>query len=83
MSIKIKYSNSVRAYRKNLYALIFLPRRNMSENNKIQTGNINSFIHHKIDKTTYLVQVHFSKKSTQSVEDKLKRVIMHDLKHGK
>jgi hypothetical protein len=55
----------------------------MSENNKIQTGNINSFLHHKIDKTTYLVQVHFSKKSTQSVEDKLKRVIMHDLKHRK
>lgn len=40
-------------------------------------------IHKKIGKTMYLVEVHFSKTSTQSVEDKLKRVILHDLKHGK
>ncbi|MCI9636151.1 MAG: hypothetical protein HFG77_07115, partial [Hungatella sp.] len=37
----------------------------------------------KIDKTRYLVEVHFSATSTQSVEDKLKRVILHDLEHGK
>ena len=37
----------------------------------------------KIDRTTYLVEVHFSDTSTQSVEDKLKRVILHDLEHGK
>ena len=37
----------------------------------------------KIDKTRYLVEVHFSDTSTQSVEDKLKRVILHDLEHGK
>ena len=37
----------------------------------------------KIDKTTYLVEVHFSATSTQSVEEKLKRVILHDLQHGK
>ncbi|MCR2046990.1 transposon-encoded TnpW family protein [Acetatifactor muris] len=37
----------------------------------------------KIDKTTYLVEVHFSATSTQSVEDKLKRVILHDLEHRK
>ena len=30
----------------------------------------------------YLVEVHFSDTSTQSVEDKLKRVILHDLEHG-
>ncbi len=36
----------------------------------------------KIDKTTYLVEVHFSAASTQSVKDKLKRVIFHDLEHG-
>jgi hypothetical protein len=28
-------------------------------------------------------EVHFSATSTQSVEDKLKRVILHDLEHGK
>ena len=32
---------------------------------------------------SYLVEVHFSATSTQSVEDKLKRVILHDLEHGK
>ena len=37
----------------------------------------------KIDKTTYLVEVHFSDTSTQSVEDKLKRVILQDLEHWK
>jgi len=37
----------------------------------------------KIDKTTYVVEVHFSDTSTQSVADKLKRVILHDLEHGK
>ena len=37
----------------------------------------------KINKMTYLVDVHFSDMSTQNVEDKLKRVILHDLEHGK
>ncbi len=38
----------------------------------------------QIDKTRYLVEVHFSDTSTQSVEDnKLKRVILHDLEYGK
>ena len=36
----------------------------------------------KIDKTTYLVEVHFSDTSTQGVKDKLRRVILHDLEHG-
>ncbi len=37
----------------------------------------------KIDKTTYLVELHFSETSTRSIEDKLKRVILHDLQHEK
>ncbi len=37
----------------------------------------------KIDKTTHLVEVHFSDTSTQSVKNKLKRVILHNLQHGK
>lgn len=37
----------------------------------------------KIDKMTYLVEVHYSPISTQSLEDKLKRAILHSLEHGK
>lgn len=59
-------------------------RRNMS--GKIQTnttGRLMPCLQKKIDKTTCLVEVHFSVTSTQSIEDKLKRVILHDLEHGK
>ncbi len=44
-----------------------------------QTGRLTPCLQQKIDKTRYLVEVHFSATSTQSVEDKLKRVILHDL----
>ena len=47
------------------------------------TGPLTPCLRKKIDKTTYLVEVHFSATSTQSVKDKLKRVILHDLEHGK
>lgn len=46
------------------------------------TGRITPCLQKKIDKTTYLVEVHFSATSTQSIKDKLKRVILHDLEHG-
>ncbi len=36
----------------------------------------------KIGRTTYLVEVHFNANSNQSVEDKLKRVILYDLEYG-
>ena len=55
-------------------------------NNNIQTnttGRLTPCLQKKIDKTTYLVEVHFSDTSTQNVEDKLKRVILHNLEHGK
>ncbi len=56
----------------------------MSDNIQTNTTRrLTPCLQKKIDKTTYLVEVHFSDKSTQSVEDKLKRVILHDLKHGK
>ena len=55
----------------------------MSDNIQTNTGQISPCIQQKIDKTRYLVEVHFSDTSTQSVEDKLKRVILHDLKYGK
>ena len=45
------------------------------------TGRLTPCLQKKIDKTTYLVEVHFSSNSTQSIEDKLKRVILHDLEH--
>ncbi len=47
------------------------------------TGRSTSCLQKKIDKTTYLVKVHFSNTGTQSVEDRLKRVILHDLEHGR
>ncbi len=55
-------------------------------NDNIQTnttGRLTPCLQQKIDKTRYLVEIHFSDTSTQSVEDKLKRVILHDLEHGK
>ena len=55
----------------------------MSDNIQTTTGQILPCLQQKIDKTRYLVEVHFSDTSTQSVEDKLKRVILHDLKYGK
>ncbi len=56
----------------------------MSNNiQKTTTGRITPCLQQSIGKTRYLVEVHFSAKSTQSVEDKLKRVILHDLEHGK
>ena len=56
----------------------------MSDNIQTNTtGRLTPCLQKKIDKTTYLVEVHFSSMSIQSVEDKLKRVILHDLEHGK
>mgnify|MGYP001138432547 FL=1 len=55
----------------------------MSDNFQTNTtGRLTPCLQKKIDKTTYLVEVHFSSTSTQSIEDKLKRVILHDLEHG-
>ena len=55
----------------------------MSDNIQTNTGQISPRLQQKIDKTRYLVEVHFSDTSTQSVKDKLKCVILHDLKYGK
>ena len=65
--------------------LFFAPkRRNMNDNIQTDTtGRLTPCLQQKIDKTRYLVEIHFSDTSTQSVEDKLKRVILHDLEHGK
>ena len=64
---------------------LFTPkRRNMSDNIQTNTtGRLTPCLQKKIDKTTYLVEVHFSDTSNQNVEDNLKRVILHDLEHGK
>ena len=56
----------------------------MSDNIQTNTtGQTPPCLPQKIEKTNYLVEVHFSDTSTQSVEDRLKRVILHDLEHGK
>ena len=47
------------------------------------TGRLTPCLQKKFDKTTYVVEVHFSDTSTQSIADKLKRVILHDLEYGK
>ncbi len=46
------------------------------------TGQTPPCLQQKIGRTTYLVEVHFNANSSQSVEDKLKRVIFHDLEYG-
>ncbi len=52
----------------------------MSDNIQTNTTErLTPCLQKKIGKTAYLVEVHFSATSTQSVEDKLKRVILHDL----
>ena len=51
----------------------------MSDNIQTNTGQIAPCLQQKIDKTRYLVEVHFSDTNTQSVEDKLRRVILHDI----
>ncbi len=57
--------------------LISSKRRNMGDNIQINTiGRLTSCLQKKIDKTTDLVEVHFSPASTQSIEDKLKSVIL-------
>ena len=56
----------------------------MSDNIQTNTtGRLTPCLQKRIDKTTYLVEVHFSSTSTQSVEDKVRRVIHHDLECGK
>lgn len=56
----------------------------MSDNIQTNTaGQTPPCLQHQIEKTRYLIEVHFSDTSAQSVEDRLKRVILHDLEHGK
>lgn len=37
----------------------------------------------QIGKTTYLVGVHFNPDATETLTDKIKRLIIDDVKHGK
>lgn len=56
----------------------------MDENIQINTTErLMPCLQKKIGKTTYLVEVRFSDTSTQSVDDKLKRIIHHDLEYGR
>ena len=62
--------------------VFFAPkRRNMNDNiQTIATGKIPPCLQQTIDNTRYLAKVHFG--NIQSVGDKLKRVILHNLQHG-
>ena len=56
----------------------------MSEDIQINTaGQTPPCLQKKIENTRYLVEIHFSDTSNQSVEGKLRRVILHDIEHGK
>ena len=56
----------------------------MSDNIQSNTaGQMPPCLQHQIEKTRYLIEVHFSDTSAQSVEDRMKHVILHDLEHGK
>lgn len=46
-----------------------------------ETGRGNTFAK-KIGKTVYKVTVHFSKTSKETVQDKVKRMIMRDIENG-
>ena len=56
----------------------------MSDNIQTNTaGQTPPCLQHQIEKTRYLIEIHFSDTSAQNVEDRMKRVILHDLEHGK
>lgn len=56
----------------------------MSDNIQTTTiGRLTPCLKKKIDKTACLAEMYFSDMSTKNVEDKLKRVILHGLEHGK
>ena len=62
----------------------------MSDNIHTNTaGQTPPCLQHQIEKTRYLKEVYFSDTSAKSVEDRLRRVILHDLaqfepcSHGK
>ncbi len=65
--------------------LFLHPQRKTISNNihTATTGQTLPCLQQTIEKTRYFVEVLFSATSTQSVDDRLKRVILHDLKHGK
>ena len=55
----------------------------MSENNEKKTQEESRpHLVKTIGKTTYLVTCHFSKKSKETLHDKVKRMIMRDIQDG-
>jgi hypothetical protein len=56
---------------------------NLNENNAVETTTPHGTFTHKIGNTTYVVGVHFSKTSKETIDDKMKRLILSDLEHIK
>ena len=56
---------------------------NLNENNAVETTTPQGTFTHKIGNTTYVVGVHFSKTSKETIYDKMKRLILSDLEHIK
>lgn len=47
-----------------------------------QTNNQSGSFSMRMDNTTYVIGVHFSKTSKETLEDKVKRLIQRDVKDG-
>ena len=55
----------------------------MEEKKTPETGPDELCYRRTIGKTTYLVHVHFSKTSTETMEDKIKRMLVNEIKRLK
>ena len=52
-------------------------------NNAVSTATPQGTFTHKIGNTTYIVGVHFSKTSKETIDDKIERLIIQDLEKQK
>ncbi len=55
---------------------------NLNENNAVETTTPPSFTH-KVGGITYKVNVHFNEKSSETMDDKIKRMILEDCNNPK
>ena len=55
----------------------------INENKAVETTTPQGTFTHKIGNTTYVVGVHFSKTSKETIDDKIERLIIQDLEKQK
>ena len=56
---------------------------NTVNKNEVTNATPQATFTHKIGNTTYIVSVHFSKTSKETIDDKLERLILNDLQQNK